>query len=50
MGGEEPRTEEEAEDEEAGGQHQGPSAQPARAAPGDRGRVGFVKGVPHFCV
>ena len=42
-----PRTEEEAEDEEAGAQHQGPRAEPARTGPGHRGRVGFVKRVPH---
>lgn len=42
-----PRTEEEAEDEEAGAQHQGRRAEPARTGPGHRGRVGFVKRVPH---
>lgn len=40
-------SEEEAEDEEAGGQQQRPGAQPARAAPSDKGRVGLVEGVPH---
>lgn len=40
-------TEEEAEEEESGGQ-QGPRAEPARAAPGDRGPVAFVKGIPHL--
>lgn len=40
-------TEEEAADEEPGGQQQRPSAQPARAAQGEEGRVGLVKGVPH---
>lgn len=40
-----PPTEEEADDQEAGGQHERPKA---RAAPSDKGRVGFVQGIPHL--
>jgi len=41
-------SEEEADDQEACDQHQRPNAQPARAAPSDKGRVGFVQGIPHL--
>lgn len=41
-------TEEEADEEEAGGQPQSPSAEPAWATPSDKDRVGFVKGIPHL--
>lgn len=43
-----PPTEEEAEQEEAARQPQRPGAQPARAAPGPRGRVGLLQRVPHL--
>jgi hypothetical protein len=41
-------TREEAEDEEAGGQHQHPCAEPARAAPRDPRGVGVLQRIPHL--